>query len=212
MKAHTRDTLLEGMAVENRTAYDDVTLIRRLMSDAQGAVSETGIHQIWWGAWVAVALTVSWAASTGALDLGQGWIWIGFLLVGWIGGWVLGAWEDERSPVRTVAGRMTVSVWIGIGVAATIVGLAGAGSGTIADGATQGVISALIGAGYFASGAATQLRWVRWLGVAWWVGATVMLVRPGPHTKLVMAGMALAFNVVPGIVLFLRRRRDTTSG
>jgi hypothetical protein len=39
-----------------------------------------------------------------------------------------------------------------------------------------------------------------------------MLVRPGPHTKLVMAGMALAFNVVPGIVLFLRRRRDTTSG
>jgi hypothetical protein len=197
--------------VENRTAHDDVALIRRLMSDAQGAVTETGVHQMWWGGWVALALAASWAASAGVLALGQGWIWTAFLVVGWSGGWLLGGWEDERSPVRTVAGRMTVSIWIGIGVAASIVGLAGAGSGTIGDGAVQGVISALIGAGYFASGAVTQLRAVRWLGAGWWVGAAVMLLFPGAYTKLLMAGMAVGLNFVPGLLLFVRSRHGATT-
>lgn len=72
--------------------------------------------------------------------------------------------------------------------------------------ALGGVMATVLGAACFASAFLYRSRWVGALAVGWWLGGAAMFVWPGRHTLLVMAGMLIALQIVPGMLLYSRAR------
>ena len=68
------------------------------------------------------------------------------------------------------------------------------------------VASLILGIAYFLSGIANDLKWLRNIGFAWWLGAIAMYLWSSVHVLAIYAGMLILFQVVPGIILRRRYR------
>jgi len=106
---------------------------------------------------------------------------------------------------------MVGGLWLGTGVTLTMLGFAGPAGGAIAPEAITGMLSAVLGAAYFATGVISGQRWLMGVGGAWWAGALVMLLWPAPHTLLVMAAMMLLLQAAPGLYLMRRPAGKTAA-
>ena len=189
------------------TESEDLALIRQLMGDAQQAVEDNGTHYVLWGTLTALGLAGTWVVVTRPLPTAWMWpIWGAVGLVGWITASVIGRRARERAPVRTLAARLLRETWASVGAALSVLFFAGAGSGAIHVSAIPGVMATVIGVGFFASASLYKGFPMRIIGLLWWIGGASMLVWRGTWTILLMAGMVVALEVVPGLMLRARRR------
>lgn len=191
--------------MDDRPDERDLATIRRLMEESQQGFPEAGKHFITWGIVIALALVLTYA-SLGGAPLSVGWVWAVSLVAGWALSLWMGWREGVRAPVQSLVGRVVAGIWIGCGVSATLVAVLGYYAGALPPAALPGAVSLVVAASYFASSFAYRSAWMRVLAVAWWLAAAVMLLRPGPSSLLVMAGLLVALQIVPG-VLFYRRAR-----
>ncbi len=188
------------------TPGEDLALIRRLMEDTHGVVAEASAHFVVWGSLVTAALLVTWSAGRGAADIDLGWMWAIAITLGWVFSIAYGSWRETRRGITTLSGRVLAGIWVGQGIALTLLSFLGLATGVLEAGSVNGVFAAVFGAACFATGFLGRLTWLRWAAVAWWAGAAAMLLRPGLHTYPLTAGLLLALVVVPGASLALRSR------
>lgn len=188
---------------------EEIALVRRLMQDSQGLMERSGDHFVAWGALVSAALLLTYTAvwlEWRPITIPMTWI-VAIAL-----GWAYSTWSRHRAGVRasatTFGGRMLTAIWVGVGVSLTLIGLLGAVSGAVPRGSIPGLMASLLGTGYFVSSYVYRMNWVRWLALAWWGGAALMLLWQGTHTLLLLMAMTIAFEVVPGIVLLRREIRS----
>jgi hypothetical protein len=187
---------------------DDLALIRRITDDSQQAVFDSGRHFMVWGFLLAAGLGASYAAAVGALQFGLTWIWgavvaLGCLLSLWI------AVRDESSARIRGGGRSTLAgIWLGCAVTLGLIGGAGMFGGALSLQAIPGLSATVVGLAFLATSAVAGIGGARYLAMAWWTGGTVMLFIPGLHTLLVLAAMIIVLQVIPGLVLHFRWRRD----
>jgi hypothetical protein len=125
-------------------------------------------------------------------------------------GWGLALWvgrrDEVRAPVQTLLARVVAGIWVGCGVSATLVAVLGYYARALPERTLPGVSALVVAAGFFATSFAYRSSWMRLSAVGWWLGAIGMLLWPGPRTLLVMAGLLMVLQVLPG-VLFYRRSR-----
>ena len=188
---------------------DDIAAIRRMMDEAQHTIDDNGKYFVVWGTLTVAGLVATYLTVTRQAPLRTLWIaWAVLVALGWLTRlrWV--RHDEARAKARTVASTMVAESWAATGIALTILVFAGATSGTIPPQAVPGVACALIGAGSFASAHVYRQLPLRAIAIAWWIGAVVMLVRPGTYTILLMAAMVLALLIAPGLLLWTRARAD----
>lgn len=94
----------------------------------------------------------------------------------------------------------------------TLLGFLGMASGAFEPSGMMAALSAVMGAAYFATGALHEGPWPRLVAGGWWAGAVALLLWPGTHAPLVMAGLMVAFQVVPGIVVYRSGRALSAAG
>ena len=184
------------------TELEGLTSIRRLMADAQRDVEDYGDQFVTWGVLTAAGMLVTYAALV--VPLPQVIVtltWSLLVLVGWLGWLLRGRRAHARAPVRSVSDDALRDLWGGIGVGVLLLAFVGRATGAIPAGALPGVVTALTGVGFFASAPFYHVLPLRWIAAAWWVGAGLMLTIRGPYTLLLAAAMALALEVVPGLML-----------
>jgi hypothetical protein len=169
--------------------------IRQLMEEAARGVPDRGRHFVIWGVVMAAAVLATYAA----LPLGVVW---GVALAA---GWGLAIWtarrETARAPVDTLLARVLAGIWVGCGVSATLVALLAVYGGAFPAAAVPGAIALILGGGYFASSVAYRRRWMALVAGAWWLGGAAMLIWPARETLLVLAGLLVLFQIVPGVLL-----------
>lgn len=184
----------------------DLAMIRQLMEESQRTVDENGKHFLLWGALGTVGLVATWLFVVGRMTLDPRWLWAVILGVGWVGSFWLGVQSGARARVRTAGRRVIAAVWVSCGVTMTLIAGAAMLGRVVALPSLSGLIASVMALGLAMTGVLTGLRWLLGVGVAWWIGAGVMLFVPGPYTLLLLAGMALVLEVVPGLVLYARAR------
>ena len=184
---------------------DDLAVVRQLMEERAAGVHESGTHYVLWGLVIAAGLVLTYGAL-GRAEPAIPWIWGTCLAVGWIAAWWLGARDAAEAPVVSLVSRTRTGIWVGCGVGMSILGLLGYYTGAVRPGGLPGVIAVVMGVGYFASSFAYRSRAMRVLGGAWWLSAVGLFLWPGPHALLVLAGLLVAFQVVPGVVFYRRAR------
>lgn len=73
--------------------------------------------------------------------------------------------------------------------------------GGLAPTAFPGVVAAIFGGAYFTVARIASLPALRWVALAWWIGAAGLLLRPSDASLLVLSAMALLLEAGPGVVL-----------
>lgn len=196
---------------KGRDAAEDLAMIRRMMQQSRGMIQDAAAHYLLWGGLVTAGLLLTWASAKGTIGLGLWWIWPVAIGAGWVGSMWIGYRQDRAARVSTPAGRVMAGIWLGAGIAMTLIGFVGMGIGALASSAMMAALATIMGAAYFASGALHERQWPRFVAAGWWAGAVALFLWPGVHALLVMAGLMSAFHLVPGLVIY-RDRRGRDSG
>jgi hypothetical protein len=188
-------------------AREDLAAIRRLMEDGRRVVNTAGPHFVAWGVLTSAALAATYVLGGRGETRMITWAWGVAVGLGWLASAALTVAQGRREGVRSGTGRILGGVWTGTGVTMMLLGFAAPAGGVVDPAALTGVLAAVLGGGFFATGLLVGSRWMQAAAVAWWAGALLMLLWPGRHGLLLTAALVLGLQTLPGIWLTLRARR-----
>lgn len=194
--------------MSERSAQEDLEMIRRLMEQGRATVEAGAPHYVVWGTFVTAALLAEWGRATGLVEVDALWVWAGLVGAGWVTSVVVGARSAREAPVRTAGGRALVGIWVGTGVTLTLAGFVGVGTGALAGRGMLGLTAAALGGAVFATSFVHDSGLIRAAAVAWWAGAGVLFAWSHPGAILLLAGLTVALLLLPGA--WLLARRDAT--
>jgi hypothetical protein len=73
---------------------------------------------------------------------------------------------------------------------------------------TSPLAAIILGIGYFVTGDIVSLKWMKALSIGWWGGALFMLFFPNKEGILVLAGLMLFFQTIPGIIVYRKCKKE----
>lgn len=196
-------------------AHEELAYIRKIIDDSRIAFVEDGKPYIVWGVIVALGMTFTYICALMDRDLGTGYVWIGLTILGWVYIFMYARKKEKTTRAKSIIDRVQGAVWgavgsmigfvivlIFIGQALNIPDMPGIHPLYICF-----ITAVLVGIGYFVSGVANDLKWLRNIALAWWIAAIPMYLWPSVHVLGLYAFMIVAFQVVPGIVLYRKYRK-----
>ena len=191
-----------------RSARDDLAMIRTLMEESRQTLDAGGPHFVVWGLLITAGLVGTYANAVGALELNALWLWGGAVGTGWVASAIVGMRTARRADVSSTGGRLLASIWIGAGIALTLLGFVGMPTRALdAPGGLLGAMAVVMGAACFASATVQRSGGLRAAAVGWWLGAVAMFVWSGLVSLLVMAGLMVLLHLAPGIWLTTKGSR-----
>ena len=161
--------------MDQQSAIEEIALIKKVIEESREFTFNIGKNIILWGVLMSAAIFASYETIVAGYNGMVLWIWVAAIGTGWI---ISLFWGLGRKPSAENLGVKIISnVWTSCGIAMTILGFAGITSGAIQEWALAPVLSALIGTCFAGTAFAIKLRWVIYVGVAWWLGALINVFR-----------------------------------
>lgn len=194
--------------MDNTIAQEELAFIRKVMSDSRTIIYDDGKPGIVWGIIVALGMLATYIDAMTELHFEVAWLWIGLSALGWAYIYYYRRTKIKKYRMRTLAGKMIGAIWgscglcIGLTITLTYVAPQISGEWVIHPIALTSICSILVGMAYYITGIVYGKAWVGNISYGWWLGAIVMLFWPSVHVLLIYAGMLIAFQVVPGIILY----------
>lgn len=188
----------------------DIAFIRRAVEEG-GAYAHAGSpDMVVWGVLVALGYLGTYAFVRGWSPIAPNGLWAVCIGAGWLYSLrrvlrriVVG---PEGRPARGPMAHALAMLWLGCGVFITTLAIAVMASGAAREGWSDAVVAGVLGLGFFASATLSNLPWLRWVAVAWWVGEIALFVMRHDAERLPLAaGLMLALLAGPGILLLRRR-------
>lgn len=195
--------------METRQAELELSLIKKMMDDSRKISLDNGWHFIYWGSLVTTALLLNYLLIIfhGKQEY-IGWMWFIMMIGGAIAGGILEKRHEKKMKVHTIAGRIIGSLWFASGIAMFIYGFLGSVSGGYNSVYICPVISTSLGISYFTTGEIQQVKLLKYVAFGWWIGAVVLFFYPGIHTLLIFALMMICFQILPGVILNRKFKKD----
>jgi hypothetical protein len=195
-----------------RRAELELSVIKKIMEDSRNIVCNNGWHYIFWGVVVSAALIANYIMALTRLSQNYaGLMWFVLMVGAAITGAIYERRADKKRQVKTFAGRLLGSLWFAGGVAMFMFGFIGTISGAYNPIYVCPVISTVLGVTFFTSGEIQQLKWQKALSFGWWGGAILLFLFPSVHTLLVFALMLIFLQVIPGIILNRKWKKEMSS-
>jgi hypothetical protein len=195
--------------MESKQAELELSVIKKIMEDSRNIALNNGWHYILWGVVVSCALIANYImALTRVANNSIGLMWFVLMISTAIAAGIYESRVAKRRPAQTFAGKLLSSLWFAGGIAMFIFGFAGTVSGAYNPVYVCSVISTVLGVTYFVSGEIQQIKWLKWLSLGWWAGAVYTFFFGSVHTLLIFAIMLIFFQVVPGIILNRKYKRE----
>jgi hypothetical protein len=188
--------------MDSISAQEELSFIKKVIEDSKKILIMDGKDFIIWGIITALGLLITYFAIITKQYSLIDWTWFILIGLGWVYAFFSNIKRAKKQKTRTFAGKIMGAIWFSMGIAATILGFIGGGSGAINGIFISPAISTVVGVAYFLSGIVYGSKWMTGLSVGWWLGAVYMFLFPGIYSLLIMAGMMLLFQIIPGIVLY----------
>ena len=196
-------------------AQEELAFIRKVMEDSRTSLVDDGKPKLVWGAIVALGMLYTYLQAIADSDLYVMWVWLAISAFGW--GYIF--WvekqRDKTLRARTQTGKIIGAIWGACGFSTGLIVALAFGTRyfnidmIMHPIALCPITAIIIGIAYFLDGSLRLVPWVRNLAYAWWLGAIVMFFWPTIHVLLIYAIMIIAFQFIPGIVLYRRSKKIT---
>lgn len=190
------------LIMESKQAQLELTVIKKIMEDSRRINLDNGIHYIFWGILVTIALLINYILLlTKSNGNYIGMMWFILMITGAIIDGIIGKRQSKNAKVHTYAGNILGSLWLASGIAMFMFGFIGTITKAYNPVFISPIISVSLGISYFTSGAIQQINWLRNISFGWWIGAIYMFIFPSIHTLLIFAIMMICLQILPGIIL-----------
>ena len=194
--------------MNEQTALEEISYIKKIIDDSRKTVIDNGLGYIIWGVLILLGLLSTYYIIVSKIPMTVPWNWI--ILIG--GGWAYTIFNiikhRQKKSSSTFAQKILGSVWFSLGISATILGFLAPASGAVSGVFISALISVVLGMAYFISGVLYSEKWVSLVAIGWWVGAIVMFYLPGMHVFLIMSLMIILLQIIPGIILYSKFKKE----
>lgn len=189
-------------------ARADIALIRRAIEDGRRYAQAGSPDMVVWGVAVALGYVGAYAYRRGWSPAPPGPVWALCIGLPWL--YSLRRFLPRRGrgarPARSPMAAALGMLWLGCGIFLTTLGVAAGWTGAIHEGWFAAVVAGVLGIGFFVSARLVNLGWLRWVGVAWWLGELAVFgLRHEAASLPLSAAMMLLLLAGPGLVLLARR-------
>ena len=198
--------------METKNAELELSLIKKMMEDSRRLNIDNGIHYIFWGILVTIALLINYTMLL--LKVPGNYIvlaWFILMLSGALIDGIIGRRQSKSSKVTTFTSRIMGSLWFASGIAMFMYGFLGTITKAYNPVFICPIISTSLGISYFTSGSIQQIKWLQNISFGWWAGAAIMFIFPSVHTLLIFAIMMICLQVIPGLILNKKSKQDLIS-
>lgn len=190
-------------------AEEEISVIKKIMEDSKQAIVDNGWHYIYWGSIVTAALVTNYIMVLQNVSVNsQGMLWFISMTGAAILEGIIEKKREKHTKVKTFAGKLLNTLWSGSGICMFILGFAGTLSGAYNAIMIFPLISIILGMAYLISGIIQNVKWLSALCAFWWSGAVLLLLFPGIHSMLIFAAMIVCFQIIPGVVMFTRSKKE----
>ena len=198
--------------METKNAELELSLIKKMMEDSRRLNIDNGIHYIFWGILVTIALLINYTMLLLKVPGNYiGLAWFILMLSGALIDGIIGRRQSKSSKVTTFTSRIMGSLWFASGIAMFMYGFLGTITKAYNPVFICPIISTSLGISYFTSGAIQQIKWLQNISFGWWAGAAIMFIFPSVHTLLIFAIMMICLQVIPGLILNKKSKQDLIS-
>lgn len=194
----------------NANLESEILFIKKIMNESRKSALDNGKYYILWGVLISVACFANYFNNKLSLDFNPNYFWGVCILTGWIFSIIWG-YEDSKKAKTYSAGNKTVSaLWASLGIAMLVIVVAGKVSGSISYASISPLIAAVLGVGYFTSGVMYSDKMLKLMAFCWWGASIVMFNISGVEVLLANGIFLLAFQVIPGLILFSKWKKELT--
>ncbi|MFA8342761.1 MAG: hypothetical protein ACEPO8_07275 [Rhodothermaceae bacterium] len=185
--------------MDKNKALEDLAFVKNIIEESNQSVI-FGRGFIVWGVLIAISLIATYTMIKTQTYSYISWWWC--IVIG--GGWLYEAinWKKsvKRDQPRTFIDKIIGKVWLAMGISASIIGISGMFFTNFGM-HISALISLVLAVAYLTTGELLKKTYWRYFAGGWWAVSIVMLLWPGVHTTLIMAGAMVAFQIVPGIII-----------
>ena len=192
-------------------ARENIAFIRRAIEEGSAYATASSPVMLVWGVAVAVGYLGTWGFIRGWSPVGPGALWAACMGLPWL-------FSLRRMAIGPAGGRLSHPgpmaqalrmLWLGCAVVLTTLAVAAMWTGDDRSGWFNAVFAGVMGIGFFASAGLTRLPWLRWVGIAWWLGELALIaLRHRAEALPLSAALTLLLLAGPGYVLMARRPRS----
>ena len=187
---------------------EDLQYMKQIINDSRKIVVDKGIGFIVWGILIIIGLAGSYIDTVMSGRQYSGELWVVLIAGGWI--YTVFGWSRHKHRKKTVtfAEKIVGAVWFSAGITMTILGFVGVNSGAFHSVFVSPVLACVLGAAFFVSALIYNNTLMKYLAPIWWLGSIFMFFFPGVQTIIIMAGLMLFLQVVPGIILYKKFKAE----
>ena len=189
-------------------AQQELAFIKKVMQDSRKIIIDGGKGFVFWGLLISFGLLITYLSIAQSWETSLNWFWPVLVAFGWIYTIITEVRSEKKRKAKTFAGKIVGAVWVSFGISATILGFIGTISGAYHGVFINPLISVLLGTAYLVSGILYGKPWVSYLAAGWWIGAIVMFFMQNLETLLMMIGMLIFFQIIPGIILYKEFKKE----
>jgi hypothetical protein len=195
--------------IEDR-AREDIAFIRHAIEEGGAYATGRSPDMLVWGVAVALGYLGTYAFIRGWSPVVPRAVWAVCIGSPWLYSLrrqfarLFGGSRPPRGPMAQALSML----WFGCGISLTIIGIAAASTGASREGWCEAVVAGVMGIAFFASAWLTNLRWLRWVAIAWWIGEIALFsFRHKVEVLPLSAALMLLLLAGPGLVLLRRGSR-----
>jgi len=194
----------------DRGVEADIAFIRTALEEGRAYARRRSPDMFVWGLFVAAGYLGTYAFVRHWSPVDPNWVWLVVIVLPWsysLRRWWLPLLGSPRAaPVRSPMVQAFARLWLGCGISLLTLAIAANWGGVPAFHWYDTSVATILAIGFFAGSFLCSVTWLRYVAIAWWVGALVLYRMPGDSVLLVGAAMMLLFLAGPGLVLVLSTR------
>ena len=184
----------------------DIAFIRHAVEEGRNYATARSPDIMVWGIAFAVGYCGTYAFVRGWSPLHPNALWALCSGLAWLYSLRRLLPIAERGGVDSPMARAMGMLWFGCGVFLTTLAVAAIWTGAIRQGWYNAVLAGVFGIAFFASASLSNLGWLRWVAVLWWLGElAVFALRHRPEALLLSVALMLLLLAGPGLLLLHRR-------
>lgn len=186
--------------MEEYNPYNDLSYIKQIIQESRQSFIFTN-SAIVWSIIIFIMMLLTYYSVIIREHAFMTPAWTVAMIIGWAYSFYEGRKKRKINKNKTLVDRLISSVWVAVGIAASIIGFGGMFHLYQNSLLISPMISIVVGVGYYITGSIHKTNWYRNLSFGWWGSAIVMFLIMNVNQLLIMAAVMILFQLIPNIII-----------